>query len=268
MKFSLFASLALASALISTAVGSHAALASGLCADPANNCPNNGQVTYSHGTDAGGSPTGSTNSGSSQSSTRIWVTPASAPIGASVTVSGQGFAPGGHAGAVFLNLVTSDRSQVEMRNNGDPIVQAGRDGSFSAQVTVPAKAQTGSQQICANSMVAPTACTPFTVSGGQPANPTDQNQQSSSSIYGHYQCSSYVLIGFGGDWCNGTEPQMVLNPDGTYQFGDNSGSFSFDGQNISFDDGSVSGYIQNRKLVFEVPTDTGVARFTYIRMDY
>lgn len=253
------AALIAGAALLSTA---GAVQASGPCADPNNNCPNNGQVTFT----SGGS---STSSGSTtQSGPAISVSPGSGAIGDTVTVSGQGFAAGGQGSIIFINLVTPDGGTVEMRNDGDPLVYAGSDGSFSANVVVPAKAQQGGQQICVNSFVSNAVCTPFTVAGGASPQPNTAPAANPQSIVGHYQCSSMLLVGFGSQWCTGSEPVLALNADGTYSFGDASGTYTYDGSQVSFDGGQVIGTVQNRKLTFEISSDAGTVRYTYIRMDY
>ncbi len=255
--------IALGAALIAGAALTSSAQASGPCADPGNNCPNNGQVVFT----TGGSGSGSSGS-ASQSGPSVSVNPGSGAIGDTVTVSGQGFAANGRGSIVFINLVTPDGGTVEIRNNGDPLVYAGSDGSFSADVVVPSKAQQGRQQVCVNSLVTAKVCTPFTVGGGsasQPNNPPASNPQ---SIAGHYQCSSMLLVGFGSQWCTGSEPVLALYNDGTYSFGDASGTYTYDGSNVSFDGGQVLGTVQNRKLTFDITTDAGTVRYTYIRMDY
>lgn len=255
------AALLAGAALISSA---GVAQASGPCADPNNNCPNNGQVTFT----SGGGANGSAGGAAAQSGPAISVTPGAGAIGDTVTVSGQGFAAGGRGSIIFINLVTPDGGTVEMRNDGDPLVYAGSDGSFSADVVVPAKAQQGRQQICVNSLVTAKVCTPFTVSGGAAPQPHNAPAANPQSIVGHYQCSSELLVGFGSQWCTGSEPVLALYADGTYSFGDAAGTYSYDGTQVSFDGGAVIGTVQNRKLTFEITTDAGTVRYTYIRMDY
>ncbi len=256
------AALLAGAALISTA---GAVQASGPCADPNNNCPNNGQVTFTSG---GNGATGSGSGAAAQSGPSISVDPGAGAIGDTVTVSGQGFAAGGRGSIIFINLVTPDGGTVEMRNDGDPLVYAGNDGSFSADVVVPAKAQQGRQQVCVNSLVTAKVCTPFTVAGGAAPQPNSGPAANPQSVAGHYQCSSMLLVGFGSQWCTGSEPVLALYADGTYSFGDASGSYSYDGSQVSFDGGAVIGTVQNRTLRFEITTDAGTVRYTYIRMDY
>jgi len=254
------AALLAGAALFSTTGVAHAG---GPCADPNNNCPNNGQVTFTSG-----GMSGSGSGAAAQSGPSISVTPGRGAIGDTVTVSGQSFAAGGGGSIIFVNLMTPDGSTVEMRNDGDPLVYAGSDGSFSASVVVPAKAQQGRQQICVNSLVAATVCTPFTVSGGAAPPPNNVPPANPQSIVGHYQCSSMLLVGFGSRWCTGSEPVLALYADGTYSFGDASGTYSYDGTHVSFDGGQVIGTVQNRKLTFDISSDAGTVRYTYIRMDY
>ena len=135
-------------------------------------------------------------------------------------------------------------------------------------MVVPTKAQQGRQQVCVNSLATAKVCTPFSVGGGAPQPNPPAPTNNPRSIAGHYQCSSELLVGYGSMWCTGSEPVLALYDDGTYSFGDAAGTYTYDGSTVSFDGGDVLGTVQNRKLTFEVTTDAGTVRYTYVRMDY
>jgi hypothetical protein len=126
----------------------------------------------------------------------------------------------------------------------------------------------------------------FPQTGGQPANhqqssqPQTANQPSQASaanpasIAGHYQCSSELLVNFGSQWCQGIEPILALNDDGTYTWGAESGTYNYDGTSVAFSGSLGSGTVQNRLLIIDSQTTDPTSgasmtvRYRYIRMNY
>jgi hypothetical protein len=186
--------------------------AAGPCADPAGNCPNNGQAAFP-------------------------------PAGSSSIAAGTG--------------PCADPSN-NCPNHGQVTFSQG--GGASGSQGTP---QTGGQPPSQNQPSQPQSST-------QPASSSAANP---TSIAGHYQCSSELLVGFGGQPCT-YEPVLVLNGDGSYEWGTEQGTYMYDGSTVTFSGTLGAGTVHNRLLVIDSQTtdpNTGDAmtiRYRYIRMNY
>jgi len=209
----------------------------------------------------------------------VTVDPPSAPVGGTVALSAHGLGAGR---SVWVNLA-------QMRDNTgfvEPAKQlltpdgalaapvTGADGSLNVQLMIP-QVPAGtmpSASICVLNATVDAVCTPFTIAGAN-AEPVN-TATTPDAIVGHYMCSSYVIIGQGGDWCPSTFPQLVLNGDNSYSWGDENGTWTFDGSTVAFSDGSLAdGSIMNRNLtidtqVSEPDGSTINLRLVYSRLDY
>ena len=267
--------------------------ASAQCADPrgASYCTNNGQVTFgpppgqsvapapppATGAPAPPPATGATSpavqsNAPASSSASISVDPASAPAGATITVTGQGLGGGRSAWVNLAHMVTATGLGLGAKQLAT--VNTAADGTLTATLTIPSVPSwtSGRADICVINATAQPVCTAFTLASADEA--AVNTATTSAAVVGHYQCSSAVLIGFGGGWCTGAEPILDLEGDGTYSFGVEQGSWSFDGSSVSFDGGLGNGTVLNRKLTvdstIDAPDGSGqqAVRYIYIRMDY
>jgi hypothetical protein len=267
-----------------------APVASAQCADPRGNsyCQNGGQVTFSAPpaqsslpptqpqptpADAAGqatSPAVQSNAPAAAAAS-ISLDPPTAPAGATVIVSGQGLGGGRSAWVNLSHMMSTGGLNLGAKQLAT--VNTAPDGSLNATVTIPTVPSwtAGSADICVINATAQPVCAPFTLGSAGP--PVDDTVTTPDGIVGHYQCSSALLVGFGGGFCTGSEPILALNGDGTYSWGDEQGGWSFDGTTVSFDGGLGSGTVQNRRLTVQsdlaMPDgSTQTVRYTYIRMNY
>jgi hypothetical protein len=122
----------------------------------------------------------------------VVVAPQAAGAGDTVAIAGRGFTANGRGGQLFVNLVDSNGQRFDTRYseiqctqtddlglnllqdlgwgcssgaNGD-IPTSGSDGTFRANIAVPAAAAPGPGQICISSIFSNPVCTPFMVGGG------------------------------------------------------------------------------------------------------
>jgi hypothetical protein len=219
------------------------------------------------------------NASTSAAAAVLSVDPPSAPVGATVTVTARGLGAGR---SVWVNLA-------EMKDNTGLRVPAkqlltldgalaspvtGPDGSLNAKFVIP-KVPAWTQpdaSICVLNATVDAVCTSFTIAGSNA--PAVNTATTPDAILGHYMCSSYVIIGKGGEWCPGTFPMLVLNGDNTYTWGDaESGTWDFDGSTVTFSGSLGSGSIMNRNLTVETQVtepdgSTIDLRLVYSRLDY
>jgi len=205
-------------------------------------------------------------------SASVSVDPAVAPAGATITVTGQGLGGGRSAWINLSHMTTSTGLNLGAKQLAT--VNTAADGSLNTSIVVPSVPSwtAGRADICVINATAQPVCTPFTL--GSADQPVVNTATTPDAIVGHYQCSSMLLVGFGGGFCSGSEPILALNPDGTYAYGDEQGNWTFDGTTVSFDGSLGSGAVLNRKLTIDTQVDTPdgssqqEVRYTYIRMDY
>lgn len=281
-------------------VAGAATVASAQCADPRGNsyCQNGGQVTFNPppgqqsqppaqpsgqvvapapvqpqpGTagNPGNSPAVQPNAPAAANAS-INIDPPIAPAGATATISGQGLG-GGRSAWVNLSHMTSTGG-LNLGAKQLATVNTAPDGSFSMTVTIPSVPSwtAGQADICVVNASAQPVCAPFIL--GSADQPIENAATTPDAIVGHYQCSSALLVGFGGGFCTGSEPILALNADSSYSWGDEQGAWSFDGTNVTFDGGLGGGTVLNRKLTVQADValpdgSTQTVRYTYIRMDY
>ncbi|GAC1314376.1 MAG: hypothetical protein NVSMB2_03710 [Chloroflexota bacterium] len=281
MAFNIRSGLAL---VLGAALALPAASAIAQCADPrgAGYCTNNGQVTFGPPPSQGVAPAPPPANGATSpavqsnapasSNASISVDPARAPAGATVTLSGQGLGGGRSAWVNLAHMVTGTGLTLGAKQLAT--VNTAPDGTLTATLTIPSVPSwtSGQADICVINAAAQPVCTAFTLASADQA--AINTSTTPSAVVGHYQCSSAVLIGFGGGWCTGAEPILDLEADGTYSFGVEQGNWSFDGSSVSFDGGLDNGAVLNRKLTvdttIDAPDGSGQqeVRYTYIRMDY
>jgi hypothetical protein len=299
----------LASFILAGPFGPAAQVASAQCADPRGNsyCQNNGQVTFTTPSSQSQTPSqpcadprgnaycqsnpsaqntvapppgGTANQGNSpaaqpnapaSSNASISLDPPVAPAGTTVTITGQGLG-GGRSAWVNLSHMTSTGG-LNLGAKQLATVVTGSDGKLSTSVTIPSVPSwtAGQADICIINATAQPICAPFTLGSADP--PVDNTATTPDAIVGHYQCSSALLVGFGGGFCNGSEPILAINADGSYSWGDEQGGWTFDGATLAFDGGLGTGTVLNRKVT--VQSDVALpgggsqtVRYTYIRMDY
>jgi hypothetical protein len=198
--------------------------------------------------------------------------PPTAPAGATVTVTGQGFG-GGRSAWVNLSHMQSTGG-LNLGAKQIATVNTATDGTLNATVTIPSVPSwtAGSADICVINASAQPVCAPFTLGSAEQANVNTATTP--DAVVGHYQCSSMTLIGFGGSYCTGSEPVLALNGDGSYGYGDEQGNWTFDGSTIGFDGSLGSASVLNRRLTIDtqvdMPDGSGVqqVRYIYVRMDY
>ena len=202
----------------------------------------------------------------------ISIDPSEAPAGAQVTLTGHGLGGGRSAWVNLSHMTSTGGLNLGAKQLGT--INTAPDGSVSATLTIPTVPSwtAGSADICVINATADPVCTQFTLGSAQDT--TTNSATTSDAIIGHYQCSSALLVGFGGGFCTGGEPILALNDDGTYTYGDEQGSWSFDGSTVSFDGSLGSATVLNRKLTIDTTVDTPdgsgsqEVRYTYIRMNY
>ena len=265
------------------------------CADPRGNsyCENNGQVTF---TTPGGGTSNPTNNAPAPNApapnnapaqqqspavqsnapvsadASITLDPPSAAAGESVSITGRGLG-GGRSAWVNLSHMTSAQG-LNLGAQQLATINTAPDGSLTTTVVIPSVPSwtAGKADICVINATAQPVCTPFTLTSAEEAN--TNTATTPDAIVGHYQCSSATLIGFGGGWCTGGEPVLALNGDGTYSYGNEQGSWSFDGTIVTFDGSLGSAAVLNRRLTIDtqidMPDGSGVqaVRYFYIRMNY
>jgi hypothetical protein len=173
-------------------------------------------------------------------SASVSVDPAAAPAGATVTISGQGLGGGRSAWINLSHMTTTTGLNLGAKQLAT--VNTAPDGTLNASVTVPSVPSwtAGTADICIINATAQPVCTPFTLASTDV--PVDNTAATPDAIVGHYQCSSALVVGFGGGWCSGSEPILALNGDGTYSWGDEQGGWTFDGTTVSFDGGLGNGH--------------------------
>jgi hypothetical protein len=200
------------------------------------------------------------------------IDPPVAPAGASVTVTGQGFGAARSASVNLSNMVSTGGLNLGAKQLAT--INTAADGSLSTTVTIPSVPSwtAGQANICVINASAQPVCAPFTLGSAEQA--AVNTATTPDSIIGHYQCSSMTLINFGGGFCTGAEPILAINPDGTYEYGDEQGNWSFDGSTVTFDGSLGSASVLNRRFTIDTQVDmpdgsgTQEVRFIYIRMDY
>ena len=269
-----------------------APIASAQCADPRGNsyCTNNGQVTFNPppggaqpvqpaqpaqtgGTNAPGAnnPAVQPNAPVAANPTLV-VDPSSAPASATITITATGLGPNRSAWVNLSHMTTIAGLNLGAKQLAT--VNTAADGSLNSTVVVPAVPgwTAGKADICLINATKQPVCAPFTLASAEQA--AINSATTPDAIVGHYQCSSAVLIGFGGGWCTGGEPVLALNADQTYAYGEEQGNWSFDGNTVIFDGSLGTGTVLNRRLTIDTQVDmldgSGVQamRYIYIRMDY
>jgi len=286
------AMLVLSVALSATAFAPGVQVAGAQCADPRGNsyCTNGGQVTFNPPPSGSTQPPNVTGGGeatvptgqdsnpalqpNAPASPRAFITldPAAAPAGATVTITGQGFGGGQSAWVNLSHMVST--AGLNLGATQIATVNTAGDGSLSASVTIPSVPSwtAGTADICIINASAQPVCAPFSLSSAN--QPADNTATTPDAIVGHYQCSSALLVGFGGGFCSGGEPILALNGDGTYSYGDEQGGWTFDGATVTFDGSLGNASVLNRKLTIDTTVDlpdgsgTQEVRYTYIRMNY
>jgi len=123
------------------------------------------------------------------------ISPAAAPVGATVRVSGEGLNPRGRVSPdVYVNLV-SPGGALAMPAAPASAVRTTANGSLAASFIVP-KAAGGQQSICIVGQVGPSGqgsiCAPFTVLGGDAAPAADSATPRGSTA--STQCYSCQVI--------------------------------------------------------------------------
>lgn len=199
----------------------------------------------------------------------ITVDPPTAPVGATITVTASGLGPNRCATvnlAQMKDIYGIAQLPKQLLNPdgspADPVT--GSDGSLSAQLVLPEiwHDTAPSASICIRDATVTTVCTPFTIAapggapvapGGSVDAPAINTATTPADIVGQYMCSSALLVDFGSMDCSMSFfAPMALNPDGSYAWGDEQGTWRFDGSTVSFDGGSLStGTIMNRNLTIK-----------------
>jgi hypothetical protein len=200
------------------------------------------------------------------------VDPPSAAAGATIAITASGLGPNRSAWVNLSHMTTAAGLNLGAKQLAT--VNTAVDGSLNTTVIIPAVPSwtTGKADICLINASAQPVCAPFTLTTAEQA--VINSATTPAAIVGHYQCSSATLIGFGGGWCTGGEPVLALNGDSGYAYGDEQGSWSFDGTTVSFDGSLGTASVLNRRLTIEtqvdMPDGSGMqqVRYIYIRMDY
>ena len=200
------------------------------------------------------------------------IDPPSAPAGSTVSVTASGLGANRSAWVNLSHMTTTAGLNLGAKQLAT--VNTAPDGTLSATVMIPAVPSwtAGTADICLINATAQPVCAPFTLASAE--QDATNTATTPDAIVGHYQCSSATLIGFGGGWCLGSEPVLAINGDSTYAFGDEEGSWSFDGATVTFDGELGSATVLNRRLTIDtqvdMPDGSGVqaVRYIYIHMNY
>lgn len=218
----------------------------------------------------------------------IVVAPAAAPAGSTVLITATGLNPKGRINPlIYVNLTGGTGGALSLTPARSSNPRLAPDGSLAGAFVVPPRAATGHYQICIAGQIGPSGadsvCAPFEVTsataGGQtPTGPTARGNPpvptpggsagDRSVIAGHYQCSSMILVNFGGRFCAGTEALIVINANGTYTWGAESGTYTFDGSNIVFSGPLGAGTIENRLLTVRSGVGGQTVIYRYLRLNY
>lgn len=217
----------------------------------------------------------------------IVVLPGAAPAGGTVQIIAKDLNPRGRVNPlIFINLTGGPGGPRPLTPAPGSSLRLAPDGSLTGAFVVPPRAGVGHFQVCIAGQIGPSGadsvCAPFEVTaastGGQTSNglstlgePPSTPRASTgdrSAIAGHYQCSSMTLIGFGGGYCTGSEALIVINANGTYTWGREHGTYTFDGSHIVFSGQLGSGTILNRLLTVHSNVGGQTVIYRYLRMNY
>ena len=92
---------------------------------------------------------------------------------------------------------------------------------------------------------------------------------SAKTISGKYRCWSMNTAGYGGGRC--TSPALVLNPNGTYTMGSESGTYSANGDIVNLSQSKIRGpghlKENDRQIIFQYKYKGHDYTMTYLLMD-
>lgn len=104
--------------------------------------------------------------------------------------------------------------------------------------------------------------------GGDSAAPVDTpTAPAGAAIAGRYQCTAARIPGVGSSACNSGdsstfEPLFVISADGSYSWGQESGTYTYDGQTATFSHGETATFTGRR-----MDLSAAGAVYQYTRMD-